>query len=68
MTLLAFSPFLTSPYERGEVGALAPGEGDKINCHPSFSASLNVKESSLLLSPLSKGEPVGSNSAASLSP
>ncbi len=61
MTLLAFSPFLTSPYERGEVGALAPGEGDKINCHPSFSASLNVKGSSLLLSPLSKGEPVGSN-------
>ena len=30
-------------------------------CHPSFSASLNVKGSSLLPSPLSKGEPVGSN-------
>ena len=67
MTLLAFSPFLTSPL-RGEVALLRAGEGDKINCHPSFSASLNVKGSSLLLSPLLKGEPEGSNSAASFSP
>ena len=34
------------------------------NCHPSFSASLNVKGSSLLLSPLSKGEPEGQIPAA----
>ena len=62
MTLLVFPPFLTSPL-RGEVALLRAGEGDKINCHPSISASLNVKGSSLLPSPLSKGEPVGSNTS-----
>ena len=38
------------------------------NCHPSFSASLNVKGSSSLPSPLSKGEPEGSNISLILYP
>ena len=60
MTVFTFPPSLPLP-PRGEVALSRAGEGDKINCHPSFSASLNVKGSSLLPSPLSKGEPEGSN-------